>query len=401
MTQPADSSLSLHGFDAVRFRSEYWQRQPVLLRAALPDLHNPIEPDELAGLALEADAESRLVIYDRQRDDYQLEHGPFDADRFSHLPERDWSLLVQAVDQWSPEVAALIEPFRALVPDWRIDDVMVSYATAGGGVGPHYDHYDVFLVQGLGRRRWRIGPRTDRHTALRPDSPLRLMEDFPVSAEYLLEPGDILYVPPGWGHWGEAEGDDCMTYSVGLRAPDQSELIAHWADHVLEQCSPFDRYTDPPAADEDAADSGWLTPAAVERARQLMLERVNDKQAFADWLGTWLSEPKYPDQLLVPVEPISEPDLAEVLADIPYLIRNPGSRLLLQRRGSGADLCVDGQRYALDAGTLPLARRLCALPRHGILTLTAAPDAATLALLTGLYNQGCLWLEADEEESLP
>lgn len=388
--------LTLHGFDTSRFLAEHWQQQPVLLRGALRDWQNPLEPNVLAGLALEHDIESRLVLHDRATDHYSLEHGPFAADRFQQLPAQDWTLLVQAVDQWIPEVAALIEPFRALVPDWRIDDVMVSYAPPGGGVGPHYDHYDVFLVQGLGQRRWRIGLPVSADTPLRPDSALRLLQNFPVTADYLLQPGDILYVPPGWGHWGEADSEDCMTYSVGMRAPDQGELIAYWADHVLSRCTPFGRYTDPALPSRHG--SAWLDDAAIEQARQLMLQQLTDADAFGEWLGSWLSEPKYPELLSPPDTPITNAALASQLAAGAHLFRNPGTRMLLRRRGHGTELCVDGKCQRLDAASLAIAERLCALPRHARLTLETAPCASTLKLLTSLLNQGSLWLESNMEE---
>lgn len=386
----------MHGFDAKQFLATTWQQHPLLLPGAFPQFENPISADELAGLALEAEVESRLIIYQRQTDQYLLENGPFDETRFAQLPQRDWTLLVQAVDQWSPDVAQLIEPFRHFLPDWRIDDVMVSYATQGGGVGPHYDHYDVFLVQGSGRRRWRIGPKADAQTILKSGSALRQMRDFPVSAEYLLEPGDILYVPPGWGHWGEAEDDDCMTYSVGFRAPDQAELIAHWAEQVLSECSPFDRYTDPPLAPGNAP--YWLTETAVEHARQLMLERLQDKAAFNRWLGQWLSEPKYPEQLLPAEHTLRPEQLQHYLATGGRLERNPGSRWLLQQTANGYQLCVDGACFPLSASALPLAEYCCRLPRHGELVFSDSLSSESLnsesaELLTALCNAGSLWLD--------
>jgi 50S ribosomal protein L16 3-hydroxylase len=208
--------MHLARFDIARFLATAWQKQPLLIRNPWAQWDNPLEPDELAGLACEAGVESRLIV--RGPDGLTLEHGPLAEDRFAGLGADPWTLLVQAVDQHAPQVAALIEPFR-FVPDWRIDDVMISYATDGAGVGPHYDQYDVFLIQGLGRRRWRVGPRCDAATPRQPHADLALIADFAATDEWVLEPGDILYVPPGFAHDGVALGDDCMTYSIGFRAP--------------------------------------------------------------------------------------------------------------------------------------------------------------------------------------
>ncbi|HPU15537.1 MAG TPA: cupin domain-containing protein, partial [Polymorphobacter sp.] len=186
-------------FDAAAFLRDHWQKTPCLIRNPWRDWHNPLDPDDLAGLACEDGIEARLVT--RKAHDWKVEHGPFAEKRFAKTGKHPWTLLVQAVDQIVPDVAALIEPFR-FVPNWRIDDVMVSYASDGGGVGPHFDQYDVFLIQGLGRRRWQVGPVADADAAMLPNDDLRLLADFTVTDEWVLEPGDILYLPPRFAHDG-------------------------------------------------------------------------------------------------------------------------------------------------------------------------------------------------------
>ena len=202
-------------FDIDSFLRDNWQKKPLLIRNPWADWKNPIEPDDLAGLACEPTVESRLIV--QKRKDWSVEPGPIPETRFGKLGKAPWTLLVQAVDHHVPDVAALIAPFR-FIPDWRIDDVMVSYASDGGGVGPHFDQYDVFLVQGLGTRRWQVGALCDDSTELLPHDDLRLLANFEATDEWLLEPGDMLYVPPRFAHNGVAVGDDCMTYSVGFRA---------------------------------------------------------------------------------------------------------------------------------------------------------------------------------------
>src|SRR6218665_1377303 len=204
--------MHLINFDSAAFLRDFWQKRPVLIRNPWRDWANPLAPDELAGLACEPGIESRLI--EQSGDNWSLDNGPFAEARFARLGGKPWTLLVQAVDHHVPDVAALIQPFR-FIPDWRIDDVMVSYASDRGGVGPHFDQYDVFLVQGLGKRRWRLGVRCDQSTPLVPNIGLRLLAGFEATEEWGLEPGDILYVPPGFAHEGVAIGDDCMTYSIG------------------------------------------------------------------------------------------------------------------------------------------------------------------------------------------
>jgi 50S ribosomal protein L16 3-hydroxylase len=191
--------MKLNNFDVETFLQEYWQQKPLLIRNAFADWANPLEPDELAGLACEPEVESRLVV--GAQGSWAVEHGPLAEARFAALGQEPSTLLVQAVDHHVPEVAALLAPFR-FIPNWRIDDVMVSYATDGGGVGPHFDQYDVFLIQGHGQRRWRVGQLCDDNSPLLPHDELRLLADFQATDEWLLEPGDILYVPPRIAHDG-------------------------------------------------------------------------------------------------------------------------------------------------------------------------------------------------------
>lgn len=205
----ADTPLQLlGGLTAAEFLRDYWQRKPLLVRQAIPDFESPLSADELAGLSLEESVESRIVL-EHGKTPWEMRRGPFQEEDYQHLPEQDWTLLVQAVDQFVPEVAQLLEQFRFL-PSWRIDDVMISYAAPGGGVGPHFDNYDVFLLQGHGRRRWKVGQMCSSDSPLREHADLRILADFEQSDEWVLEPGDMLYLPPRLAHYGIAE-DECMT----------------------------------------------------------------------------------------------------------------------------------------------------------------------------------------------
>ncbi len=210
------------------FLERHWQKRPVVLKRGFSNFIDPLSPDELAGLAMESEIDSRLVSH--QDGKWQVSHGPFES--YDHLGESNWSLLVQAVNHWHEPTAALMRPFRAL-PDWRIDDLMISFSVPGGGVGPHLDQYDVFIIQGTGRRRWRVGEKLQmRQHCPHPD--LLQVEPFEAIIDEELEPGDILYIPPGFPHEGYAL-ENAMNYSVGFRAPNSRELISGFADYVLQQ----------------------------------------------------------------------------------------------------------------------------------------------------------------------
>lgn len=382
--------MQLKNFDVETFLRDHWQQKPLLIRNPWREWTNPIEPDELAGLACEDGVEARLVIH--RGGQWKLEHGPFPEARFAKLPKQQWTLLVQAVDHYVPEVAALIEPFRFL-PNWRIDDVMVSYAAPGGGVGPHFDHYDVFLIQGLGRRRWRVGPVCDAATPLLPHAELRLLPPFEASDEWLLEPGDILYLPPGYAHDGAAVGDDCMTYSIGFRAPARSELIAHWCDHILSDLRDDDRYRDPQL--RPAQNPGEIGADALATLRHMALEKLRDEAAFARWFGRYATTRKYADHDIAPAATLTSAQLRKRLRGGAALTRNGASRFAFAALDGVTQLFVDGEAFVCDEQTAPLAEQLCAQTRISPAAAMLQSDAAA-TLLTTLINQGSLEFADDD-----
>ncbi len=380
-------------FDAQTFLRDYWQKKPLLIRNPWTDWHNPLEPDELAGLGCEPGVESRLITHGA--DMPALEHGPLPEDRFDTLGKAPWTMLVQAVDHHVPAVADLIQPFR-FIPDWRIDDVMVSYATDGGGVGAHFDQYDVFLVQGLGRRRWRVGGLCDDTTPLMPHDSLRLLADFQPVEEYVLEPGDILYMPPRYAHEGTALGHDCMTYSIGFRAPSLGELVDGWTEHLVDQPGDDDRYTDPGLAAQD--NPGEISEAALARMHRMITERMGDTQAFARWFGEFSTSPKPSEIDWSPEEQFSPEDVQAALDHFPMLVRNPASRFaFVAGEGDAVTLFVDGQVYECDQHRADAARSLCANRALSISAEQARADSV-IDLLTGLLNNGCIAFEGEPED---
>lgn len=373
--------MKLARFDPATFLATHWQQAPLLICNPWDDWECPIEPDELAGLACEPEVESRLIVL-QSPENWALEQGPFDAERFADLGAQPWTLLVQAVDHHVPEVAALLSQFR-FVPDWRIDDVMISFATTGGGVGPHFDQYDVFLIQGRGRRRWRIGQQCDDATPLRSHADIKLLAQFDEQAVYDLGPGDILYVPPGVAHDGIALDDDCMTLSIGFRAPSRAELITGWSDHVLDGLGEDDRYSDPMLPLQSCP--GEITADTLERLQAMVLEKLADRTEFARWFGQFNSAPKYPDMDWSPESPLTMAQVRRA-AEAGRILRNFASRFVFFREGEGLVLFVDGEAYPCTGAAARFAEALCAAQEVEI----DAPDEAVLALLLELANRGAI-----------
>jgi len=384
--------MQFTNFNVDTFLSDHWQKKPLFIKNPWPRWRNPLDPNELAGLACEEGVESRLIA--ASTNDWAVENGPLPENRFVSLGREQWTLLVQAVDHFVPEVAALIEPFR-FIPNWRIDDVMVSYAADKGGVGPHFDQYDVFLVQGLGKRRWQIGESCNENTALLPHQDLRLLKDFEPTEEWTCEAGDILYIPPGVSHNGIALGDDCMTYSIGFRAPSQSELIGYWADDLLSELSDDNRYTDPALPLQQ--NPGQISVAAIDRLHAMVTEKMADRTAFADWFGQYSSTPKYPDVDWRPEAPLSPTELQDAISNGASLKRNPASRFSFFRNEAGfLSLFVDGQKFECTDNLAQLGEKICAMDEISINPKILASKNA-MELINALYAQGSLYLNLDHQ----
>lgn len=280
----------LGGLTAAEFMRDYWQRKPLLVRQAFPGFSPLLTRTQLFELAQQADVESRLVIgHDQGKRDWQFKRGPFKRRDFPKLSERDWTVLVQGVDGHDDRVAALMHQFR-FVPDARLDDLMISYATDGGGVGPHFDSYDVFLIQAHGQRHWRIGKQKD--LSLLDDVPLKILANFKAQQEWVLEPGDMLYLPPRYAHDGVAIGE-CMTYSVGFRAPQNGELARELLLRLSEDADEAvgeKMYQDP---DQAAVTQAAAVPESLLAfAQNALASALRDPKALGRALGEYLTEPK-------------------------------------------------------------------------------------------------------------
>ncbi len=307
--------------DVKTFLSDYWQKKPLVIRKALPGFINPLTPDELAGLALEEGVESRMVFETPEHAPYwQLKTGPFIEDDFVTLPKTHWTLLVQGVDRWIPEVTRLLNHFD-FIPQWRIDDVMISYAVKYGSVGPHYDNYDVFLYQAEGQRKWFLTTKNCNTTNSLSNVDLRIMAQFDVEEEYVLEQGDMLYLPPHVGHHGVSLSDECMTYSFGFRSYQGQELWDSFGDYLSEKATTTGLYKDPDWADLPA--TSVIPAQAFLNAKHLMQNMLNDEQLIQRWFGCFATRIDQQAEQDMP-EPLSDDEAGECATFMAELRQSSG-----------------------------------------------------------------------------
>ncbi len=321
------------GMPIERFLRDYWQKRPLLIRGAFADFQTPVMPEDLAGLACEEGALARLVTHDRATDGWSLRTGPFQEDDFPGMPDHDWTLLVQDVDKWDPDVRALIGHFDFL-PRWRMDDVMISFAATGGSVGAHVDQYDVFLLQAHGHRRWQIDASESTKGKrppldFRPDVELKLLRRFKPTHDWVLEPGDMLYLPPNVPHHGVAE-DPCLTFSFGMRAPSSAELISDWLDDLVADADEAIRYQDPDLKLPE--DPNEIDAAAMKRVvAALNALRMNDPDRLGDWFGRFITTYRAAGDILPSQAPPAPAEVETVLEEGGLLERHPWARLAWRR----------------------------------------------------------------------
>jgi 50S ribosomal protein L16 3-hydroxylase len=379
---PTSTALQwLGSMPVARFMRDAWQRRPLLIRNAFPGFAPPVARAALFELARRDDAESRLIT--RVAGRWSMKHGPMR--RFPSTRRPGWTLLVQGVDLLDEGAHALLGRFR-FVPDARLDDLMVSYATDGGGVGPHVDSYDVFLLQAWGRRRWRISRQRD--LALVPDAPLKLLADFRAEEEWVLDAGDMLYLPPGVAHDGVAVGE-CLTYSIGFRAPTYQELLEPWLADFADHATISGRYADRglrPARRPAALPAGMV--GRIHDALRAKRPGRRDTQRF---LLRHLTEPKAQVVFERPGRPLSARRFAEVAARRGIGLARP-TRMMY----AGGDVGINGECVSVPAGcgeTLHVLADRRALASPAVARLPLAGHA----LLHDWYTAG--WLHPGGGES--
>ncbi len=371
----------------------FWQKRPLLMAGALPGFSSPLSPDDLAGLSLEEGVESRIVEETGRKKPWAVRYGPFDEKVYAKLPSTHWTLLVQDVDKFVPEVAALLDRFRFL-PDWRVDDIMVSYAADQGSVGPHWDEYDVFLIQAMGRRRWQIAHERPAADNVLPGLDLRIMRDFRPDTTWVLEPGDVLYLPPGIPRWGVAQGP-CMTYSVGFRAPSLREMLSSWFEGVLETV-PEEHFRD--GEMQLQAHSAEITPAAMQRACEAVTRLASrPPEDYERWFGRFVTETK-PNLTIEPrAGTVSTAELRRLFEAHGVLHRHPFARMAFCPREDGtAWLFVNAHERTIVGEHRSFLHLLCQWrDLHFGYLAEWLDEPACLALLTDLYNAG--YYEAGHE----
>lgn len=380
-SSPDTPTPLLGGLTPSQFMRRYWQKKPLLIRGAIPNVAAPLARDALFELAASDDAEARLIS--RTRGHWRLEHGPFEADALPSVKRREWTLLVQGADLHNDHARALLDRFR-FVPDARLDDLMISYATDGGGVGPHFDSYDVFLLQVHGQRRWRIS--TQRDLTLQPGLPLKVLQHFEPEQEWVLEPGDMLYLPPHIAHDGVAVGE-CMTCSIGFRAPSANELLGQFLYYLAER-SDMARsaagerlYRDP---GQDATAHPAKLPTRLVDELGAILARVRwTERDLVSFLGSYLSEPKSHVVFDAPDRPLSEAAFVRRAQASGLRLDNKTALLYGERT-----YFINGEESALPRSRKWLWELADARRIEGKRFVTLSPDPSMTALLYEWYLAG-------------
>lgn len=366
----------LGGLSEPAFLRRHWQKTPLLVRNALPGFAGVLGLDDMIQLAGRDDCESRLIM--RNGRNWTVEHGPFPSSRLRRLPPRNWTLLVQGVDLLLQEARQLLSQFR-FIPYSRLDDIMVSYAPDGGGVGPHFDSYDVFLLQGPGRRRWQVSHQKD--LALREDIPLKILKRFRPHGEALLDPGDMLYLPPHFAHDGTAVGD-CYTYSIGFRAPSHRELACEFLMFLEERLRLPGRYADPELSlQEHPAEIGTAMIRKIGKALRGIRWSSRDT---VDFLGSYLTEPKQQVRFTPPSRPVAFGAFVRA-ARLKGVGLSAGSQMLY----SGVKLFINGETADTAQGALRRLANDRSLPGHRF-----PRDRGAVELLYQWYRAGYISVNA-------
>jgi 50S ribosomal protein L16 3-hydroxylase len=369
------------------FLSQFWQKKACLLKQAFPAFDPPLDGNDLAGLACEEMGDARIVSGRFPEHDWKVQYGPFDESVFSELPDTDWTLLVQDVEKHYPPLQSLIQRFQFL-PSWRMDDLMVSYAVTGGSVGPHVDQYDVFLLQAGGRRRWQIA--SDFDEAEQTDCDLSVLQTFEPEHEWILEPGDMLYLPPGIAHHGVAL-EPGMTWSFGFRAPSAADLLQGFGEWLSFRTDQGGRYRDPEKAQSPL--QGEIDADALKSLRRLLQDCLDNEADLHHYLGSFISRFRLAQQPAPPPVPIDSNTVLESLVAGTQPARHPWTRMNWIRHGKLARLYAAGDVFICSPAT---AKWLCSLPSPN--PEEHLLDNELVDLLTALVNAGHLLMTGPEIE---
>ncbi len=382
---------------AEQFLKKYWQKKPLLFRKAFPDFVDPLTPDELAGIAMEEGVHARLIREREGKKSWTLRKGPFPEDLLRTLPKKDWTILVSNLEQWTDEAAAILDHFP-FIPHWRCDDLMASFAPVGGTVGPHIDSYDVFLIQGQGKRRWQIADIAKPEFIAGID--LKVLKSFQAEDEWVLESGDMLYLPPGVAHYGVAL-EHCMTYSVGFRAPTTRMLagnLLNISDQLLDDANATEEfYQDPDLKLQSCP--GEISPDSIARVRRLLKPILDNPEIWARWFGSFMSFPN-PGQGAVegPSKPVTTAIIQTALKKGKSIGRSDTVRSYYIKCGKQIAVFAGGQEYMADMSWLPFLKLIFSA-RSLSADVFVKPLAAGKAdkeqesLAEWLFNQSVLYFD--------
>lgn len=381
-------TLDLNQMSQNEFLTKYWQKKPVVIRQGFKDFVDPIAPNEFAGIAMEEAVQSRLVY--KKDGQWQAEFGPFES--YEHLGDRDWSLVIQALENFSEEAAELIEPFRFL-PHWRLDDIMASFATQGGSVGPHVDNYDVFICQGSGKRHWRVG-NNGTHAEVVAHEALLHVEPFEALIDVELNPGDILYIPPGFPHEGIAL-EPSMSFSIGFRANAAISLLSGFADHLIDNELGGQLLADP---DRQAIEnSGEITNQDYQSIKDQLQNLLDDEKTFKNFVGNYLTNAKHELDLMASEEPFSHDEVSELLT-IHAVKRLGGLRAFYFEDTVNDGICyINGEQVSFASEIASAVKLLCdqliVTPQE---LMPWCDNEHFIKLMVGLLDQGYwFWTETE------
>lgn len=372
-------------FNFEEFLAEYWQKKPTIIKGGFKNFIDPISPDELAGLAMEDEVDSRYIA--QHGDEWEVKHGPL---TFDDVPEDHWSFIVQAANHWHEGAARLVTSFRQL-PNWLMDDLMISYSTPGGGVGPHIDQYDVFITQGSGKRHWRVGPKSDDYEEEFRHPALRQIKSFDPIIDDVLEPGDILYIPPGFPHDGYAI-ETSMSFSVGFRSPKKQELLSSFADHVIANEIGDVHYHNPdlPAR----SNSGAILDAERQDLEDMMRSLFDHPELMKSWMGEHLSQSRHELDLIAAEPSWENSETHQFFMANETLKRLGGLRAFYYPETPHIGY-INGETVELPEECSQVIIALCDQETLDGKTLGAMREhPAVIDLLTQLINQGC-WYPAE------
>ena len=342
--------LNFTEFTQEEFLRDYWQKKPVLIKQGFLNFEDPISADELAGIACEEQVQSRLI--QNKNGQWNAEFGPFET--YEHLGENDWSLVVQALDNWSEDAAKIIEPFR-FIPHWRLDDLMASFATPDGSVGPHMDKYDTFICQGSGNRHWRVG-NNGKHTEFSAHTALLHVESFEAIIDAELEAGDILYIPPGFPHEGRSLNNS-MSFSVGFRTNSTVSLLSAFADHLIDQDLGNELIEDPNR--KATNNSGAINSNDYQLIKNQLQQILDNDDTFRSFAGSYMSQAKHEMDLVPNEEPFSDEDITDILSQT-NLLRLGGLRAFYFTDTVTQGICyINGEEVNFDTQLVDIIKLMC------------------------------------------